>query len=372
MIGVIYGTTGELIKLAPLLVALDAAGCPYATWCTGQQPEQIPGFLAQFGLRPPDRWLGRGHRGGDLSKNRHIPTWAGGVLGATLRSTSAMRRELLADGREPLIVVHGDTLTTLLGAIVGKWLRIPVAHVEAGYRSGSWRAPFPEELVRRIVSRLARLHYASGPHTADNLRRERVGGTIIDTGYNTIRDSMVLAAAADLSSGIALPDEPFGLVSLHRFELLHNATLFRDTLEILRSSAESGPPLLFVDHSVTADAIQSAGLEGMFGARLRRVSRLPYFEFIGLLRRSAFLVTDSGGSQQECWQLGHPCLIHRAVTEHTDSVGGSVVLSRFDREELRQFLFGGWRGLVGPAHALESPTAVIVSDLRRRGVVPVT
>lgn len=365
MIGIIYGTTGELIKLAPVLRALDEEGIPYITACTGQQPEQIPPLLDQFGLRQPDAWLARGHRGEDLRRNTEIPGWAVRVMITFAVRRGRLRRQLTVDGR-PLVMVHGDTLTTLLGALMGKILRLPLAHVEAGYRSGSWRTPFPEEVVRRMVSRLARIHYASGPHTAENLYRERTKGVVVDTGFNTIRDSMDLVATTPPS--VAVPDEPFGLVSIHRFELLNNDAALRGTMDELRNSTREGLPLLFVDHPVTARAVDAAGFADRFdGDRFRRIPRQSYFSFITLMRRSSFLVTDSGGSQQECWQSGHPCLVHREVTEHTDSVGGSVVVSALDLSVLRAFLNGGWRSHVTEGSERPSPTAIIMAHLHELG-----
>ena len=369
MIAVIYGTTGELIKLAPLLLALDATDTDYVTLCTGQQPEQIPRFLEQFGLNQPDHWLARGRRGADLAKNTDIPFWGAHVVGAALLKRQQMRRLLRSDGRPSLVIVHGDTLTTILGAVIGRIWGLPVAHVEAGYRSGRWNAPFPEELVRRAVSRLARIHYASGPHTAAHLRREHARGEIVDTGFNTIRDSMELAANAQSELAVKPPTEPFGIVSLHRYELLNNPTLLRQTMDVLSESTRAGCPLLFVDHSVTARAITAAGLDGVFDSRFQRVPRQHYFAFIALLRHSSFLVTDSGGSQQECWQLGHPCLVHRSITEHTDSADGSVVVSGLDFEVLSSFLAGGWRRQVAPPSEGQSPTAIIVAHLERGGFI---
>lgn len=370
MLCVIYGTTGELIKIAPLLLEMERSGRSHVTVTTGQQPDQIGDFLEGFGLRQPTYWFARGHRGRDLRQNWHIPGWLLRVFATAIRRRRTIRRLLRSDGTPPLVVIHGDTLTTLVGAIIGRVIwGLPLAHVEAGYRTDTWREPFPEELCRRGASRLATINYASGPHCAENLRRERTTrGAIVDTGFNTIRDSVMLAAQSERQASVEIPDEPFGVVSLHRFELLHHQDeLFRRTLEILRDSAESGPPLLFVDHTITAGVLENAGLEGLFTDRFRRIPRLPYFEFMGILRRSAFLVTDSGGNQQECWQLGHPCLVHRLHTEHADSEDGSVVVSRFDLDVLRSFLAGGWRDLREGARDITSPTALIVADLESRG-----
>jgi UDP-N-acetylglucosamine 2-epimerase (non-hydrolysing) len=97
------------------------------------------------------------------------------------------------------------------------------------------------------------------------------------------------------------------------------------------------------------------------------VPRQPYFRFIALLRASAFLVTDSGGSQQECAQLGHPCLVHRALTEHSDGLDGSVVLSRMDLEVVRTFLKSPPAGSSSSTKDSRGPTDVIIEHLESRG-----
>lgn len=362
---VVYGTTGELIKLAPLLRRLQDRGAPAYTVCTGQQPEQIPTMLRDFGLRDPDLWVARGHRGRDLTRPGEIPGWLATVALGASRARPELRRAQAAAPR-PLVLVHGDTFTTVLGALIGRVVRAPVAHLEAGLRSGDWRNPFPEEVNRRIVSRIATIHLTPGAWAAGNLRRARVHGTIVDTGMNTIRDSLELAAAG--SPAVPVPDGVFGIVSIHRFELLNDRGALREILEVLRDASRR-VPLLFVDHPVTAETIQDAGLGELFDDRFIRIPRQRYFPFLALLRRSAFLVTDSGGSQEECAQLGHPCVVHRAVTERRDGLDGPVVLSGLDLDVVRRFLEGPWTPAPPPA-AGASPTELIMRFLEARGFVP--
>jgi UDP-N-acetylglucosamine 2-epimerase (non-hydrolysing) len=367
VIAVVYGTTGELIKLAPVLVGLRERGAAPVTLCTGQQPEQIPTLLDDFGLPQPDISLGHGHRGQDLERAPEVPLWLAQVTSAFARQRRRLRTRLSASPTKPLVIVHGDTFTTVLGALMGRALRVPVAHVEAGMRSGDWRNPFPEEIDRVVTARFARIHFAPGAHAAANLRAMRVHGEIVDTGANTIRDALALVPAG--APAIDLPQEPFGLASLHRFELLGKPAAFRAIVELLRESSR-GMPILFVDHPITAAAIASQGLESMFDERLRRVPRQRYFRFIALLKASSFLVTDSGGSQQECAQLGHPCLVHRAVTEHPDGLDGSVVLSRMDLDVARSFLHDPRALARSAAEDSLSPTEVILDHLVHRGYVP--
>lgn len=335
MIGVVYGTTGELIKLSPVLTRLKERGVPALTLCTGQQVEQIPALLEDFGLPQPDLWLSRGSSGHDLERPADLLPWIFGVAATFARCRRELRARWASAKTKPLLVVHGDTLTTVLGGMMGHALTVPVAHIEAGMRSGDWRNPFPEEIDRLIAARLARTHFAPGSQAAANLCAMKVRGEIVDTGGNTIRDAIELVPSGAVD--IELPQEPFGLTSLHRFELLNKPSALKAILNLLREASRS-TQILFVDHPVTAAAIAAHNLGSLFDERFRRVPRQRYFGFIALLKASTLLVTDSGGSQQECAHLGHPCLVHRAVTEHCDGLNESVVLSRLDLDVVRRFL----------------------------------
>jgi UDP-N-acetylglucosamine 2-epimerase (non-hydrolysing) len=359
---VVYGTTGELIKLAPVLTRLRERGHDYLSATTAQQVEQIPPLLDQFGLPEPDLWLGRGSRGRDLRRNRDVPGWLATVTSRFVRQGGKLRRRLRSGAGSPLLLVHGDTMTTVLGASMGRLLQTGVAHIEGGLRSYDWRHPFPEELNRRAASTLARIHYAPGAWAASNLSR----GTIVDTGSNTIRDSLDLCPE-DFEPPVEIPSGPFGLVSIHRYELLYDRRLLTATIDTLAERAQ-GAPLLFVDHPVTAAALEGHGLDDRIdGKRFVRIPRLTFFPFIALLRRSEFLFTDSGGSQEECYYLDHPCLVHRMKTERQEGLGENVVLSQFDFDLVREFLDDPTRYRRQTELPPQSPSDVIVDDLETRG-----
>jgi UDP-N-acetylglucosamine 2-epimerase (non-hydrolysing) len=363
MILVVFGTTGELIKLAPVLLRLQKRGDPFLLATTGQQVRQIPGFLDQFGIRQPDLWLARGAGGRDLGTNADIPRWLATVGRTFATRRRALRRRLRNGPGRPLVLVHGDTMTTVFGAAMGRALGVRVAHIESGLRSFSLRHPFPEELNRRLTSRLAAIHYAPGKWAASNLRRPDV----VDTGSNTIRDSLALVNEGPLPP--VAPDGGFGIVSLHRYELLNKRALLAATLDTLAESARR-TPLLFVDHSVTVAALRRFGLTDRFDERrFVRVPRLPFFDFVRLERAAAFVVTDSGGSQEECFYLDRPCLVHRVRTERPEGLGENVVLSGMRSEALRAFLDDPSRFRRTTVLPAASPTGVIVDDLERRGIL---
>lgn len=368
MIGIVYGTTGELIKLAPVILELERRGHRPLMLCTGQQVEQIPDFQRELGLPGVSLWLGRGSAGHDLERKREIPLWASTVVASVARRRVDLGKALRQDGRPPFVLVHGDTFTTVLGALAGRALRVRVGHVEAGMRSGDWRNPFPEELNRRVAARLVDVHFAPGARPVRNLRRENVRGEIIDTRQNTIRDAVDLVSDRSVPQ-VNIPEEPFGIVSLHRFELIEREAQFRPLLELLHEHSR-GTPILFVDHSTTAAVIdRSPDLRRLFDARFRRIPRQRYLQFIALLKLSQFLVSDSGGSQEECAFLGLPCLIHRMVSEHDTGLGGSVVLSRMNLGVVSDFLQDPARWRVSATNDRVRPSRMIVDELAQRGAI---
>jgi UDP-N-acetylglucosamine 2-epimerase (non-hydrolysing) len=363
MILVVFGTTGELIKLAPVLLKLEARGHSYLLATTGQQAQQIPSFLEQFELKQPDVWLARGSHGRDLRVNSDIPGWLTTVLRSALRERRRLHSALRGSGGKPLVLVHGDTMTTVVGSMLGRALRATVAHIEGGLRSYDLRHPFPEELNRHLATALSRIHYAPGAWAASNLTR----GVVVDTGSNTIRDSLALVPEGE--PPVPIPDGPFGIVSLHRFELLNSRRLLTETIGVLAEAART-VPLVFVDHSVTSAALEKCGLESLFdGETFIRVPRLRFFDFIRAERRSAFVVTDSGGSQEECYYLDLPCLVHRVKTERHEGLGENAVLSGMSVEVLHDFLADPSRFRRRAVLPSISPSTVIVDDLERRGFV---
>jgi UDP-N-acetylglucosamine 2-epimerase (non-hydrolysing) len=363
VIAVVYGTTGELIKLAPVLVRLRDRGVRYLNVTTAQQVEQIGPLLDQLGLQQPDLWLGNGAGGRDLHTNADIPRWLATLARRFAKHARRLRRLLAQDGRPPMVLVHGDTMSTVLGTLIGRTLRATVAHIEAGVRTWDVLHPFPEELNRRAVSRIAHVHYAPGHEAAANLRR----GRVVDTGMNTIRDSIELCPT-EVAVPVA-PGEEFGIVSLHRYELLKSRELLGSTLTSLARSADEGQRLLFIDHPVTVAAIRRWGLDNAFGERFVRFPRLDFFGFVDLLRRCAFVVTDSGGTQLETYVLDKPCLVHRKKVEQAAGLGENVVVSGFSTDVLADFLTEPARYRRHTTLPAASPSDVIVGDLVERGFV---
>ena len=140
-----------------------------------------------------------------------------------------------------------------------------------------------------------------------------------------------------------------------------------ETIEVLAEGAHTAP-LLFVDHPVTIAALERFDLTRHFdGTAFRRIPRLRFFDFVRIERRSAFVVTDSGGSQEECYYLDLPCLVHRVKTERREGLGENAILSGASPDVLRDFLSDPLRFRRVSPLAPASPSDVIVADLERRG-----
>lgn len=330
MIAFVVGTTAELIKIAPVFHACTARGATCAIWFTSQHVEAVPELLKRLDLPEPQRLLAPGIDGHDLHRPRDVPRWVWQLLRTVVPARRRLRRELAADGRVPLVVVHGDTFTCVVGALLGRFLGVKVAHVEAGLRSGSWRSPFPEELNRRVTARLVDVHFAPTPVEVANLAGAR--GTVVLTGANTVVDSLKL-----LQTGSQTSEKPYGVVTLHRFELLQDPQAFRQVLELLAAAAER-TPMLFFAGAPERERITRLGLQSLFEGSMELRSKSSYLEFLPVLAGAAFVVTDSGGLQEECAYLGLPCAIHRERTERQQGVGHSVVLTGLDLTVLSDFL----------------------------------
>ncbi len=366
MIAFVYGTTAELIKIAPIHARLVALGAQPLHWCTSQQAGELPSAAEHLGMPAPDVLIANGADGRSLRTTTDAVRWLSTVLTNSAVRHGELRRSLRADGRAPFVLVHGDTLTTLLGAALGRSLGATVGHVEAGLRSHDLRNPFPEELDRVLTARLARVHYAPSEDAVYNLRKVR--GAVVATGGNTVRDSLHQVPNDYAVSIGALPAD-YGLVSLHRMELIHDAERFRATMQALADYSRSVPLLQVVD-PLTRQQLEAQGLDGLHdGERFRSLGKLDYFDFIGVLRDASFVVTDSGGLQEECAGLGVPCLVHRLKTERSDGIGENAVLSEFDLDVLTSFLDNPQRYRTTRDPEADSPSDVIVTDLIRRGAV---
>jgi UDP-N-acetylglucosamine 2-epimerase (non-hydrolysing) len=360
LIAFIVGTTAELIKIAPVYHELTRRGRAAEIWYTGQHVAELPSTLDDLSLPPVHQWLVRERGARNLARPVDVPRWAGALAVTVGAHLGSLRRRLRADGTPPVVLVHGDTFTCPIGAFIGRLLGARVGHIEAGLRSGSLRHPFPEELNRRVAARLVHLHFPPTPTEAANLRGRR--GTVVVTGANTIIDAARYALAHPRPAALELPAE-YGVATLHRFELVSHEELYRSALAELREHALKTPIVYFAGAS-ERERLQQYGLLDMFdGQSFRIEDKLSYMAFLPILAKARFVVTDSGGMQEECAHLNIPCAVHRDRTERHDGEGRQVVVTGFSLAKLRAFLADYDHYRVEPEGPAPDPSRTVVDAL---------
>jgi UDP-N-acetylglucosamine 2-epimerase (non-hydrolysing) len=356
MIVFLIGTKAQYIKMAPVVRTTAARGLPFRLVLTGQHNETFEELRNNFELPPADLVL---VGGGEAKDRRSFARWAWQALAAAKgQSAEEIWRQA------SVIVVHGDTASTLLGAYIGRRNRRPVAHVEAGLRSFNLLHPFPEEAIRILVSRVASLHLCPDATAERNL--QRVKGERLVTGGNSLKDAVRLALAAQqkLQPRAA---RSYVVFSMHRQENLFNRSRLVSALRILRKLTEIAD-VRFVLHPVTRKRLEQLGL--MRGleqqAGLELVPRMDFFRFIGLIGGAALVVTDGGSNQEECAMLNIPCVLLRQATERPDGLDGEVLLGDLDEDRIIEFAMhhGQSERTLGLADS-HSPSAVIVDRLAR-------
>lgn len=352
---VLVGTKAQFIKTAPILVEFDKRDVAYRLVYTGQHSETFDLLEAAFGTRPADDVL--------------VPDVEAATHGRFAKWTLAFWRAAGMRIRRrqwrgaPWGLVHGDTASTLFSAIALRMAGVPVAHVEAGLRSPRLLEPFPEEIVRRLVSRLTALHFAPDATAASNLAG--VAGRIVDTGGNTLRDALAMALARMHGSRSHGGEGGYAVASIHRSENLSRRADLDLLMEEVMRAAESSP-VKFVLHPATREKIRSTG----WLARLRDqpglelLDRMDYPDFVRLLVGSCFLMTDGGSNQEEAAMIGLPTLLLRRATERPDGLDDNVVLSGLKRDCIRGFV-EGFAGKRWPLRLLQSgsPSSRIVDEL---------
>lgn len=317
----------------------------FEIWATYQHTDALDKTLESLGLPKPSFTFARGAKGKPIERPTQVITWLWDCFRSLLRNRKSLSQKL---GSNSLIIVHGDTLTTVFGAIAAKILRTPSAHIEAGLRSGNLLRPFPEEIDRRIVGMLATVHFAPNADATRNLRNRDVVNTFRNTAVDGVLDVLGVAPST--------LDPPYGLVLLHRFEFISQHELVRQTIHTL--DKYSPVPLIVITDVFSGGPINEY-LNELDSEKIRVIDKLPYPNFVNAMAGAEFVFTDSGGLQQEAGLLGVPTMLHRQVTESPDGVGRNVVLSEWDLTKVETFLtrYNDFRA--GSDEPTRSPSEVI-------------
>lgn len=338
---VVVGTRPEAIKLAPVVSALRGrageVGCRVVL--TGQHAELLDRAAESLGLVPDD----------DLDIMREAQSLYD--VGAAVMTGL---RELVRREQPSMLVVQGDTATVFFATLVGFFEKVPVAHVEAGLRTGDRWAPWPEEMFRRLTDHAAELHFAPTPRAVRALADEGIGPGGVHLTGNTVVDALL--AVAGVGRGVTEPstaavlsrrgDGPVALLTAHRRES-HGAPL-ESVFKAVHTLADRHPELQVIFPVHPNPAVSGAASRILGGhPRVHRVPPLDYADLVQVLAHVDLVLTDSGGIQEEAPTFGVPVLILREVTERPEAVeagvaervgtDGEAILAAADRA------LAGWR-----------------------------
>jgi UDP-N-acetylglucosamine 2-epimerase (non-hydrolysing) len=322
---IVFGTRPEAIKMAPLCHALRAQSVLDLRICvTGQHRDMLDQVLGVFELQP------------DIDLDIMQP-------GQTLFDVTArilVEMKTVFDSEQPdLVLVHGDTTTAFAAALAAFYSGIAVGHVEAGLRTHDLYAPFPEEMNRQFVGRLARFHFAPTDKSVENLITESVPAESIFKTGNTVIDALkwilarfvgdparsaAIVATLEKLLGFALASERYVLVTGHRRENFGEG--FAQITAALAELATLYPDVRFV-YPVHLNPNVASHVHSAL-ANIDNIHLIPpqdYEPFALLLQNCHIVLTDSGGIQEEAPSLGKPVLVMRDVTERPEAVDAGTV-----------------------------------------------
>lgn len=301
----VAGTRPEAIKVAPLLAELRNHPALRSLYCvTAQHRQMLDQVHEWFGLIPDV----------DLSLMEPGQTLAGFAAKAF-----AGLAQVFSEHRPDCVVVQGDTTTAMMAALAAAYQKIPVAHIEAGLRTGEFFNPFPEEINRRVISAATRFHFAPTLTAAETLRREGIPQEWIHVTGNTVIDALRLTAARDVTLTVSLPDGPIVLVTAHRRESFGEP--FENICLALRRIADENPEAALV-YPVHLNPNVREPVQRLLSnhPRIFLIEPLRYEQFVHLMKRARLILTDSGGVQEEAPFLGIPVLVMRDTTERPEAV----------------------------------------------------
>ena len=324
----IFGTRPEAIKMAPLIKMVKEYPMFTSKVCvTGQHREMLTQVLDFFGISPDF----------DL----HIMKPNQTLFDVTADGLRALE-EIVKEYEPDVILVQGDTTSAFVGALAGFYCKIKVAHIEAGLRSGQKYSPFPEEINRALISRIADYHFAPTENAARALEKESITKDVYTVG-NTVVDALLLGLATLKELGDGEYKKPYAGVDFSRRIILvtgHRRENYGEALsnicEAIKDIVDRFPDVEVVYPVHLSPSVRKPVYDILSNhSRIHLIEPVTYPELLWLMSRSYLILTDSGGIQEEAPSLGKPVLVTREVTERTEGVeAGTTILVGANRETI--------------------------------------
>ena len=323
----VFGTRPEAIKMAPLVKALENDGRFESIVCaTAQHREMLDSVLKIFDIKPQY----------DLNIMAHGQTIID-ISNKVLKGVD----DVIKKAEPHIVLVHGDTSTTLNGALAAFYNKVPVGHVEAGLRSNDMYSPFPEEVNRTLTGAITNLHFAPTKTNENNLLSEGInkekiyvtGNTVIDALLSVINENHIFEDKT--LNNIDFANKKVILLTTHRREnwVKPMENIFEAMVELIESNEEV--EIIFPMHKNPAIRELAHKYFDKYIGRVHLIEPLEYVEFTNLMAKVYLIMTDSGGIQEEAPALGKPVMLLITETERPEAVeAGTVKLAGIEKEAI--------------------------------------
>ncbi len=328
-IGIIFGTRPEAIKVAPVYINLKKNGINVKAVVTGQHKEMLYQVLELFGINPD-------YDIGIMKEGQGLAELTGRLL---IELDKIVKKEKFT-----YILVQGDTTSALTGALVAFYNKIPVGHIEAGLRTRNIYSPFPEEANRKVIANISNVHFTPTEINTKNLLNEgylreniiKTGNTVIDALY-WVKDKKKNDIEI-VKRKYGIENKKYILLTMHRRE--NWGRPMEQILKAIRDYLESMPNLYLVFPMHLNPLIREITLKILKDfERKILLEPLSYLEFIAVMDGAEYIMTDSGGIQEEAPSLGKPTLILRDTTERPEAISaGTAKLVGTDYQEVIKYM----------------------------------
>ncbi len=361
MIHFVIGTRAQLFKMTPIMLECQRRGLEWRWIYAAQHKDTFQQTIEYFGIPDADYTIIDWNTEANTIAN--MLYWMHRMVIALFASNTILAKYT---GNKHIVLTHGDTTTTVFGALIGRLTGTNVMHIESGLRSFNIFNPFPEELNRIITFRLSNYYACPGQVAMNNVKKFR--GIKINTVQNTQIDVLEFGLKNIHKATIRIPEEKYVVMSTHRFENLYNKDRFKTIIEVAELASKYFK-VVIPQHPVTEGQITKQGYRNRLekNTNIILMPRLEYVNYLKLIMGSEFVMTDGGGNQEELYYLGKPTLLLRDKTERQEGLGETAIVSNFDPETIAAF-FKHYQEHQRPSlERCISPTFIIVNEIERFG-----
>lgn len=331
MIHILMGTKGQYIKMAPILREFENRGLNYNLIHTSQHFKITRKLAEIFQLKKPDIYITK--KRDDLRNFPEMVIWFAKNIFYGIK----LRKQIWRD-QKGIVLLHGNTESSLLGLILAKISKIKIFHIESGLRSYDFLNPFPEELNTMLMIRFSDILFAPSLWAQENLRQEKKEK--ICTNGNTVFDALRYVVKCENYQNYQVPRYKYIVAAISRKETLYSKKRLKIVINAIELSA-SKEKVIFILHKHTTYALKKNNLFSKIEKNANIIAfydYLPYSQFMKLISHSEFVITDGGGLQEETYFLNKPCLLLRKKTERMEGLNETACLSKFNFSIIEKFI----------------------------------